>query len=381
MTAQEGRETRVEVELGRGLSASAGSGPVRTHQSKLPVFLGTLALLAAIGLFDWAITSALSISLLYLVPVGVGTWLLGLGPGSVLAVLAAFTWYLAEVWGRSGHTADFNGIWQGLSRLGFYGLTAFLIDRVRTLTFNLEALVRTRTLALQTEVLRRKQLEQEAADISEREQERIAHELHDELAAYMAGIAFRAKTLAESLDGRGAPEAADAGNLVKLVNCATQQVRSFSRLLAPLEGAQTNLAAALSRLGNEVETVFRITCAVDIQGLPELTSEQCSQLYRIAQEAVRNAIQHAEAELVRICVQADNGCLRLSIRCDGKPWEHVGQPSTGMGLRIMRHRTERMGGQLEIQPDPAGGALVVCEVPLPERSTEGTRSLEDPARS
>lgn len=351
-----------------GTSTIPAPSPELFQRAKTkPLLLGlaVIALLGIIGFVDWLITSAFSVSLLYVIPVGVAAWLFGRPAGILMSVLAAVVWYLAEVSGRAAFQSAQETFWQGMSRFGFYVLTAYLVGRLRQLTLHLESLVKTRTDALEAEVIRRKQLEREATEITEREQERIAHELHDELAAYMAGIAFRAKTIAESLGERAAPEAADADNLVKLINCASQQVRSFSRLLAPLESSHTDLAIALSHLGNEVETVFRITCAVEVKAnLPSLTQDQCGQLYRIAREAVRNAVQHAHAELVQIKVDLQPESLTLNIQSDGTHWQATDQRSTGIGLRIMHHRAERLGGKLSIKPGEEGGAIVTCQIPL-----------------
>lgn len=334
----------------------------------LVLFCGALLLLGIIGWLDWMITSAVSVSLLYLLPVCLTTWFLGTGKGMSMAALAAVFWYVAEAWGRGAVRGDLAALWQGLSRFGFFTLTAYLLGQVRLLTFNLEFLVHSRTQALQAEVAKRKEMENQAAEISEREQERIADELHNELSAYMAGIGFRAKIIAESLEEGAAPEAVDAGNLVELINCAGQQVRSFSRLLAPSGSNHAQLGLALSQLGNEIETVFRITCTVQLsKGLPLLTPEQIGQLYRIAREAVRNAIQHACAELVEISVDIENESLMLRVKCDGKLWQRS-ESSKGIGLRIMHLRAERLGGKLFVQPEPQGGATVTCEIPLRELS-------------
>lgn len=328
----------------------------------LVTWVAVFMLLVVVGLLDWVITTDVSVSLLYLVPVLMAAWYLGFRTALAVAVAAAVVWYMAEAWGRP--VSDPGAAWQSVSRFGFYALSAYLVHRVRVLTLGLESLVQVRTLALESEVVRRKQLEEETAEIAEREQERIAHELHDELAAYMSGIAFRAKTMAEDLDARGEREAEDAKNLVQLINSATQQVRSFSRLLAPMEGSRPDLAAALSSLGNEIETAFRITCTVELPpDLSRVTGDQATQLYRIAQEAVRNAIQHAKAELVQIRVTAEPDQLVLSVKSDGKAWQEPNRPSAGMGLRIMQHRTQRLGGRLAIDANPAGGASVRCEVP------------------
>ncbi|MFO1498041.1 MAG: histidine kinase [Verrucomicrobiota bacterium] len=327
--------------------------------------LQALVLLAGIGLLDWFITSEISVSTLYLVPVGLVAWSMGRVGAISMSLLSSAVWFAAEAVGRQPHTTGGEAFWQAVSRFCFFVVTGLLIDRIHALTANLEGVVQARTVALEKEVVRRKELEKEAAEITNREQERIARELHDELAGYLAGIAFRVKVLAESLDRRGAAEAGEARDLVGLVNRATDQVRGLARLLVPIEGPDRDLSAELSRLGREVETVFGITCPISVANqLPKLTTNQCVELYRIAQEAVRNAVRHSKAELVQISVTVETDRLVLSVRCDGLPWEPSSAPSEGLGLRIMHHRTEMLGGTLSISPLEEGGALVICRMPI-----------------
>ena len=219
--------------------------------------------------------------------------------------------------------------------------------------------------AAMRDVSERVQLEHEVARISSHEQERIAHELHDHLGAYLAGIAFRFKSLAENLERRAIPEAATAQQLIGLVNNGIDLVRNFARLLAPVDMEAGGLSAGLSQLGKEMENAFRIECLVEVATeLPPLTKEQSVQLYRIAQEATRNAIQHGKARIVSICVRCQPNGLILTISNDGKPWSPAPEHASGMGLRIMRHRAFSIGGKFTLQSDSSNGTSVICQLPL-----------------
>lgn len=215
------------------------------------------------------------------------------------------------------------------------------------------------------DVSERTQLEQEVVRISSHEQERIAHELHDHLGAYLAGIAFRFKSLAETLERRAIPEAATAQQLVGLVNEGVDMVRNFARLLVPVDLEAGGLAAGLSQLGKEMEATFRMECRVEVEpALPPLSPGKSMQLYRIAQEATRNAIQHGKARLVIISVRCKPSGLTLMISNDGKPWSPDLERAGGMGLRIMRHRAVNIGGTFTIQSDSADRTSVICRLPL-----------------
>jgi PAS domain S-box-containing protein len=218
------------------------------------------------------------------------------------------------------------------------------------------------------DISERVQLEQEVARISSHEQERIAHELHDHLGAYLAGIAFRFKLLAETLERRAIPEAANAQQLVGQVNDGIDLVRNYARLLAPVDLEVGGLPAGLAQLGKEMEAAFRIECRVSVaKDLPPLTSEQSMQLYRIAQEATRNAVQHGRARLVTISVLCETNHLTLIVSNDGKPWNLNAEREGGMGLRIMRHRAVNIGGTLIIPADSSDSSdftSVTCLLPI-----------------
>ena len=208
-------------------------------------------------------------------------------------------------------------------------------------------------------------LEQEVARISSHEQERIAHELHDHLGAYLAGIAFRFKLLAETLERRAVPEAAHAQQLIGQVNDGIDLVRNYARLLAPVDLEVGGLTAGLSQLGKEMETAFRIECRVKVaSNLPPLTPEQSMQLYRIAQEATRNAIQHGKPRVVSISVSCEPNGLNLTISNDGKPWRSTPERTGGMGLRIMRHRAVNIGGTITMPSDATDCTSVICHLPI-----------------
>jgi two-component system sensor histidine kinase UhpB len=114
-----------------------------------------------------------------------------------------------------------------------------------------------------------------------------------------------------------------------------------------------------------MEAAFRIECRVSVaKDLPPLTSEQSMQLYRIAQEATRNAVQHGRARLVTISVLCETNHLKLIVSNDGKPWIPNPERGGGMGLRIMRHRAVNIGGSLIMPSDLSDFTSVICLLPI-----------------
>jgi len=131
-------------------------------------------------------------------------------------------------------------------------------------------------------------------------------------------------------------------------------------------------AAELSRLGAELETLFGIACFVEIApGLPPTTSEQCRQLYRIAQEAARNAIRHGMAKTIEISLRHGRDHLELSIRNDGECWMQTNETGRGLGLRIMRYRAGMLGGTLTIHSEADGRTAVICQPPIRVNASDG----------
>ena len=318
-----------------------------------------------VGLLHGINTTGASLSSLYLLPICFVAWFLSTRAGMLAAVVSAAVWLAGELHGSYPHYHWPAAGWQCGTRLVFYIVVSVLVSRIRDYKLQLESMVRERTASLEAEVARRKEAERETAEVADREQERVAHELHDQLAAFLSGIAFRAKILAESLDRHAYAEGAGAQELVGLVNDATDHVRNLARLLAPVEVTQDDLKSALSRLGSQVERIFGVTCALEIAGeLPTMSGFQVQQLCRIAQEAVRNAIQHGEAELVEVSVDLAQDHLKLIVGCDGKLWTLPEGGSTGLGFRIMRARTERLGGTLALEQRDNGTTAVICEVPM-----------------
>jgi signal transduction histidine kinase len=212
----------------------------------------------------------------------------------------------------------------------------------------------------------RKRLENELLEIADKERRRIGLDLHDELGQHLNGLALMMKGLELKLEKRRAPEAADATKIQGIVCACLQQARAVARDLASDVGETNELSTALTRLAKHVETLFQITCrlhlAKDIPLLPQLTVKQ---LYKIAQEAITNAIKHAKAKEVDITLVTTQDHLQLTIQNDGFPFPVKRLENNGMGLRIMQYRASVVNGTVEVKCGPhRKGAIVRCQVAL-----------------
>ncbi|PYK50456.1 MAG: hypothetical protein DME20_04160 [Verrucomicrobia bacterium] len=226
----------------------------------------------------------------------------------------------------------------------------------------LEQLRQQRTALLEKEVADRARFEREVIDICAREQRRIAYDLHDGVGQQLVGIALCAKLLEEQLRGERPSEANKAGMIVKLVNDAARQARLTARNLEGADGVG-DLKTALQSLAISMSRNCSVKATVTAEGssLP-ISPPVAAQLYRIAQEAVHNAVEHGAAREVQINLTFNHETMVLTIRDNGK-----GFPSNangkGMGLRIMRYRAQCIGGSCDVQSS-SEGTVVRCRVRL-----------------
>src|SRR5688572_17026029 len=112
-----------------------------------------------VGVVDWVTSTEISLSIAYLLPISFSAWFGGKTLGLAVSVFAAATWLALEFAGGLVYSSHWIPLWNGLVRLGFFAITTLLLNRVRLLTSNLDAMVAARTRALEAEVKRRKDLE------------------------------------------------------------------------------------------------------------------------------------------------------------------------------------------------------------------------------
>ena len=228
----------------------------------------------------------------------------------------------------------------------------------------LEQLRKQRTALLEKEVAERARLEREVIESCAREQRRIAYDLHDGVGQQLVSIALSAKLLEEQLRPRQPDEAEKASAIVRLANEAARQTRLTARSLEGADG-MGDLKTALESLAMNISQNCLVKSVVKANGTSSPISAPVSaQLYRIAQEAARNALEHGAARQVLIQLTFGDRDMVLTVQDDG----HGFDPKTndhGMGLRIMRYRAQCIGGSCEVHAGPAQGTIVHCRVPLP----------------
>ena len=230
------------------------------------------------------------------------------------------------------------------------------------------------------DISERKRLEAAVVEASAHEQHRIGHDLHDGLGSYLGGVAFKAKVLEQGLAKSSSDQLSQqAGEIVKLLAGAMGQVRRLARGLDPVDVERFGLAKALEKLATDTVESYKVECTfLSRPEEPHVALAVARETYRIAQEAVHNAIRHGAAKHLDIRLEADAETIVLTVADDGKGFKHaepfptpaISSDSSGMGLRIMRYRAHAVGGEVYIDSEPGRGTEIRLVCPVAPPTTE-----------
>ena len=209
--------------------------------------------------------------------------------------------------------------------------------------------------------IERHQIEDELLATTGREQRRIGQDLHDGLCQHLVGIEFRIEALARDLADTPMVRE-EVEKIGALVRDSTRQARMLARGLAPVELEKNGLMSALNELATNSAHLFRIECHFLCEQ-PVLVADEATatHLYRIAQEALSNAVRHARAKTIEIALRpAANEEAVLTVTNDGAPLPEKPGRGGGMGLRIMNYRAELIGATLRLGSAADGKTEIAC---------------------
>jgi signal transduction histidine kinase len=255
--------------------------------------------------------------------------------------------------------------WNRVGHLTLYLVLVGVLHALISLQRQLELRVRQRTAALAQALLARDELQRQLFQTANRERSSIGHELHDGLGQHLTATSLAAKMLSSELEATGHPAVAEARTIVRMAQEGIAQTRQIARglLLAAIEPER--LASELEELCADLQKEYGITCRFSTAGtLRGLDVTKASHLFYIAHEAARNAVRHARASEVTIELKMLHDNLELGVIDNGFGPPRAGEKLTGMGLRIMAHRSELIGGEFQIGPGPVSGARVSCTLSL-----------------
>lgn len=218
-----------------------------------------------------------------------------------------------------------------------------------------------RSIGILQDISKQRAIDEALLRVSEEEKQRIGRDIHDDLCQHLFGIHCNAQMLEDELEQDGHhQEAQRVAAIVEMIGKANQRARRTAHGLAPVSLSSEGLVGALSQLARDVEAAHSIRCNFHHEApSPVCPNNLVIQLYRIAQEALQNAIRHGEAKVISLDLRQGKGGWELRIIDDG-----VGLPPVikkdGMGILTMEHRARSIGATFTLARRPDQGTEVRC---------------------
>lgn len=335
-------------------------------RSKWWTVAASLGLVVVIGTVDYLTGFELYFFAFYLIPVILAGWFVGRRFGIFVSVLCVAASVAGDRIAGARYSSSFVLIWNALILVAFYTAVILILTRLRSSYDQLEERVRQRTAALRNEMAERARLEEEILRISEREQRRIGHDLHDSLCQHLTGTALAGQVLSEQL--HQSPLQAEAANrIVALIEEAIELTRRLAHGLHPVELKGEGFTDALRELAGVIRERFKVPCDFEFEGQGRvlmLNDEDAIHLYRIAQEAISNAVRHSHGKQIVVGWKTESDLMTLTISDDGVGLPESPQRRSGMGLRIMAYRASLIGATFKVERLPSRGTRVTCTVPM-----------------
>jgi len=212
------------------------------------------------------------------------------------------------------------------------------------------------------DITEQQRLQHHLMEAIEQEQARIGHDLHDGVGQLLTGIGALVEMLQIRLEGE---ERTEASRIHELVRQAIQQVRQLSRNMSPAAIQNRDLAASLHLLADTVCNSFRRECQFYSELEVKVTDPtQSTHLFRIAQEAINNAMRHGNPNNILISLRPEEpGKAVMEIFNDGLGFD-CRPGSEGIGLRVMNYRASLIHADFSVNCPPSGGVRVTCKFPL-----------------
>ena len=326
-----------------------------------------LEIVAVVGLLDWVAGFELNFFAFYLIPVILAVWSVGRGFGVFVSALCVVVSIAGDVIAGARYSSSLVPVWNMVISLVFFLVVVWILAKLRSLHYQLEERVRQRTAALHDEMQERMRLEEEILSISEREQQRIGHDLHDSLCQHLTGVALAGEVLHGQLAAKSLPEAKAMNHIVEMVEDAIELTRTLARGLHPFDLKGEGFTDALRELAATITEGFNTPCTFECNEPVEIAEPGvATHLYRITQEAITNAVKHSHAKSIVVRLDAGADGLTLSICDDG-----VGMPPkipSGMGLRTMAYRASVIGASFNVARQHSRGTRVTCRLPAGRHS-------------
>jgi signal transduction histidine kinase len=218
---------------------------------------------------------------------------------------------------------------------------------------------------LEKEIGERKKLEQALLEIEEGELRRIGYDLHDDLGQQLTGIALKISSLEHQLKNNVQIATEDIVRIKSLIVNAITQIKNLSMGLSPLvEEGEESLMIAIEQLAANTQKLFQVPCVMRYDQPVSINNESAAiQLYRIAQEAITNAVKHARPGQIEVRLGKSGNEITMTVKDDGVGISENPEEKSGIGFQIMKHRADMIGATLDIQSEINKGTIVTCTFP------------------
>lgn len=329
--------------------------PTGTRHYRAWIIPEAVLLVFLIGYVDYLAGYEVSLFPLYSIPILLVMWLKGDREAAYIAALSTVTWWCSDTASGHRYSHEWFQVWHAAIRFMLFYLVIVAGSAFRQQRDANRARI---------ELLERSQkLEKEIINISEREQQRLGRDLHDGLGQYLVAIGMAADSLKDDLEKESLRGAREVGRIADLLHQAVIRTRELARGLSPVDRHEGGLEAALEELATSATQLSGISCSFISDGPASGQDPVRSlHLFRIAQEAVNNAIKHARPKLIVIALEAGEDHLALRVSDDGQGLKEPNDAGGGMGFNIMRYRARMIGGNLEISPNFPTGVVVSCSM-------------------
>lgn len=220
--------------------------------------------------------------------------------------------------------------------------------------------------AADTALARANLAEHKIIEISEETQQQIGRELHDDLGQQLTGIAYMAEVLHQQLQGQNHPAAENAAKITGLLGNAISKTNELAHGLHPVEMKESGLRAMLMRLANNTESIYGKKCEFIYQGEPKIESPLTNtNLFRITQEAIHNAVKHSEATKITLRMISAPDSLTIEVADNGRGIGDAAvlQNKGGLGMHTLHYRASLLNATLDIAGQAEGGTRVTLIMP------------------
>jgi signal transduction histidine kinase len=215
------------------------------------------------------------------------------------------------------------------------------------------------------DIQREKEYQLESLRVSEREQHRIGQDLHDDLCQVLAGVSCLMRVFEGRIAAKAPEEVANLKELNQQIIDAMLRTRALTHGLFPGKVQISDIRGALLELASQVKARFPVEIKTEFAGrFPKHSNAQIIQIYRLAQEAISNAMKHGRATEIQVRLEAQTQTMELTVRDNGTGLASHENAEPGVGLSIMSYRAAALGGEVAVQNAATDGVIVRLSYPF-----------------